>query len=276
MVRILQFGRAMCLAALAIGLASVTVQNANGSWNSTQTWIAQGASGTGSVIQIDRTSIGSAPGILGGGTGGEFRVRANDLGTPTISGAPVTQFYTFCVEVGEFFTINESLRGNSIGTKSLNTNINLNAVTSGLYREFLRVKGTTNNFFNPSGTNFLYSTNDDAIKLQKAIWYFQGNQENLSGTEAVLAASNKFIAAGIYFRDVLNGGSTTALVNTTLYGGVQILNLFTSSNGVAQDMLVYNGSSAGIPAVPEPATFALFTFGLLGYCGISRRRLKTA
>ena len=255
---------------LSVFTAVSAPKTASASWSSPQNWVQ-----VGTVIQVDRSSIGDpAPPILTGGIGGEFRVRHN--GTSPIA-APATQFYTFCVEVSETFSFNENLRVAGIGGISRDSNIPLSAVTSALYREFLRVKGTTQTFFGQvSGATYIgsgNSSNNDAVSLQRAVWYFQGNQQNLTPAQS---AANKFIQAGYHFANTLNGGLTNALLasNVGLFGGVSIMNLVNNSSSAArQDMLIYNGDS-GTVIIPEPAAFALFSFGLLGCSFIRRRHLS--
>lgn len=258
---------ALARTAIAVGMAVVWTASAQAGWNSQQTWIVPGSAGVGTVVQIDRSNIGSpAPGIFTGGSGGEFRLRHNGS-SPTAGTA--SQFYTFCVEFNEQFSFNENLRVASIGPMSLNTNIPLNLATSALYREFLRVKGTSNDFFGLANTG--YSSNTDAISLQKAIWYFQGNQEGLTLAQA---NSNKFIVAGNYFLNTINLGNSTLLAaNLAQYGGVSILNLVNhASGGARQDMLVWNFTPSASTVVPEPASAVVFALGLIGYTAFARRR----
>lgn len=252
---------------LAVGMAGVCTASGQASWNSQQTWIVPGTAGVGTVVQIDRGNIGlPAPGIYTGGLGGEFRLRHN--GSSPTAGLP-SPFYTFCVEFNEHFSINEGLRVASIGPMSLNTNIPLNVVTSALYREFLRVKGTSNDFFGLANTG--YTSNTDAISLQKAIWYFQGNQEGLTLAQA---NSNKFVVAGNFFLNTINLGSSTLLAgNLAQYGGVNILNLVNhTSSGVRQDMLVWNLNPSSSNIIPEPSSAIVFAIGLVGYAAFARRR----
>jgi hypothetical protein len=243
-------------------------QSVSASWSGTQDWVQ-----AGTKFNIGRgTSISGGPATTWGGTGGEFRVYGPVTGN--VPGPAVSQFYTFCVEVAENLASPSTVA--SIGGMSLNTNIPLSSVTSALYREFLSKKGTTNSFFGYSGLDATYNdvgsgSNNDAVRFQKAIWYFQGNQENLS---ASAIAGNGFIQAGLHWANTINGGNTVALLasNVANFGGIKIMNLVSNTGGRAQDMLIYQSGAGGAPVVPEPATISLFVLGLAGYYGMNRRR----
>jgi hypothetical protein len=257
--------------AFSLGLIFALGQNAVAAWNSPQDWVVAGA--TFNIQQGG--SISGAPVGTWGGNGGEFKV---SVGTSPNANAQISEFYTFCVELTEYLT-NPSYVA-SVGGVSLQTNIQLSAVTSALYREFLRNKGTNNAFFATNGSfsstapsldrtyNDVGSANlNDATQFQRAIWHFQGAQ-------VAFDANNGFMRAGLDWANSVNGGFLNALLpgNVSLYGGVSIMNLTNASGARAQDQLVYRTGPGSGNIVPEPASFALFVCGMVGFCGCFRRR----
>jgi PEP-CTERM motif len=264
--------RAMCIVALVVTSVSSLAQSVSASWSGTQDWIQ-----ATTKFNIGRgTTAAGGPATTWGGSGGEFRVYGPVVNE--VVGPPVSEFYTFCVEINEYLASPSTVA--SIGAMSLQTNIPLSAVTSALYREFLRNKGTTTDFFGYSALDAKYNdvgsgSNNDAVRFQQAVWYFQGDQQNLNATQI---ANNGFIQAGLHWANTFNGGNTASLItgNVANFGGVRIMNLVNNSGAKAQDMLVYQSGPGGISVIPEPASISLFALGLAGFCGFSRRRRTVA
>lgn len=277
MRKLIDVGRVLFCTTMVLVLLTSVSDNLEASWNAPQSWVVPNT-----VIKLERKHIDATNNrILTGGLGGEFRVKhVSGSGNP----GNESMFYTFCVEKTEFVNLGSNVKVHSLSTTSIQTNFALSAVTSALYREFLRTKNTTNSFFSSlgySGATYQGSTDltqpnpsaNDAVDLQKAIWHFQNTLWE------AYDPSNKYMVAGNWWKNNHNGGFATSLLpgNIANYGGVQIMNLADPNlqpgqNGYhKQDQLIYTGNS-GVPAVPEPASFALFGCGLMGCCGFLRRR----
>jgi len=263
---VLSCGRALGIAAI---LMSLCIDSASGAWNSAQTWlVGDSLTPTGTRISVGRSNVAGAGNILVGGSGGEFSIDHVSGGVGTTE-----SFYTFCVERTEFilFSNPETVRVSSISQTSLETNYALNVKTSILYREFLRNRGTGTLFSGVYAQS--YSSTSDADLVQNAIWHYQGNQ---------VAANSLVTKVDAFYANVYL--SLSAAMQSSLYGGVSILNLARDGSGIRpqggydsndrrQDMLVYRQSSS--PVIPEPASAVLFFSGLVGCCGFLRRRVAT-
>lgn len=268
-------------AALAVAVFSATAGSVNASWRGTQTWMKGDTTSpaylnNGTVIKVDRSNVTNVAGEtnLSQGSGGEFTI---SLVSGAVSGPTVSSFYTFCVEAGENIGIPENVRVAGISSSSQNSNVTLKAGTSALYREFLANKGLGPLFGITSNSNSVsYSSNADAEALQKAIWYFQGQAGGVNN--AFAQAATAALGGGLNGFNLASSLTGTAFDN---WGGVQILNLVKiNANGsdgfnnteTRQDMLVYRTSTPPTGIIPEPATFALFGIGILGFLAGSRQK----
>ena len=225
-----------------------------------------------------------------GSNAGEFRV---DDGKKMSLGTGL--FNTFCVQRQEFINYNTSYRvalGNVpvANPNSVNITVGDGKKASALYREFLRGKPTSAAApaGNILGVNYNFNkvgnvTNTDADLLQKAIWYYMG--QNTAGTTlyATLIAAKTNNA----FINAVETQNSAIQADNGYYGGVQVMNLFKGSWNMAgtvwtdnandlnaQDQLYYNPNRIGFSnnPVPEPSTLVLFGIAFLGAAWSRRGR----
>jgi hypothetical protein len=173
------------------------------------------------------------------GHGGAFYL--NDLTTGD-------NFYTFCVETGEYFNPSNLYYVGGISNKTVNTNFDLKPEAAYIY--------WTYRMNNTPGTG---NQNGD---IQEAIWYALREVEVTTISQGAMDIYND--AA-----DAVKTGNWSGI------GDVRVLNLYSSYSatdglfsGYAQDQL------ALVTAVPEPNTFLLLGAGLAGL-GLLRRRFKS-
>ncbi len=220
---------------------------------------------------------------------GEFIVKTDQQG----NNFQTERFRTFCVQINEYVSYGEKLDIYGISDVSKLGDNPLTARTSALYRAFMNgyaaagttannavaILGTTTYKFNGSGgTN--NSNEADAGLMQKAIWKYQGQGSYVTSETA---SNNKFVAAiENLFSTWAPGLLASQLTGTdrSLWGNVKILNLYrtvgSNTHVQAQDQLYWDGStfSGSPPAVPEPATVALYALGAFGMVWVGRRKMR--
>jgi hypothetical protein len=189
------------------------------------------------------------------GSGGEFRAVGNkDLnnvvnwsaysGNTASSGS---YFQTFCIEDTEFFSpgtrYDAAISDNALyGHAGASPGVPVTMGTAWLYSQF--AAGTL------SGYTYTYGggRTEDAGSLQEAIWYFQGENNNVSSvTNKWVTLANEKVAGAF---DAADGAF-----------GVEALNL--GAPGAVQDQLVI---------VPEPTTMLAGALLLLPF-GVSTLRI---
>jgi len=214
------------------------------------------------------------------GNGGEFTIRtdggvglllsnsAYDAKARGIKGY-TESFQTFCVEGGEYvaqpmkITVSTTFVDESTGAVTgsgshavkggLTYGDNLNPQTAYLYYQF--AKGVLSNYNYTAGAN----RNASAGSLQNAIWYLEGESSSLNA-QAKLWVQDAVNATGVAYQTYSPTGTPT-WGNTI--GDVRVLNMYTLSNGLAQDQLY---------VIPAPAAIGLGMIGL-GLVGWLMRRL---
>ena len=128
------------------------------------------------------------PGYYSGG-GGEFTI----LGPQLNDGI---SFQTFCVESGEFTDspvevwVSTAFKDGTPGSHSWKSNVDLASETAWLYTKF--VAGTLADYDYTPGAGRAA----DALSLQNAIWYFQGQSYDYSLGEYYIDLANEAVANG--------------------------------------------------------------------------------
>jgi hypothetical protein len=199
------------------------------------------------------------------GNGGEFTIRSDGAPGLLLSNAAYDakarglvsseSFQTFCVETGEYVAqpmdivvsttnINGSAGSHAVWGGVPNVGDNLDARTAFLYTKF--ATGTLSGY---TWTGAGRAASADA--LQKAIWYIEGESGGADNAFAALATDATTV-----------GGNTDEWVGKGI-GDVRILNMYTTSGGLAQDQLYL---------VPAPAAIGLGLIGL-GLVGWLKRRM---
>jgi len=153
-------------------------------------------------------------------------------------------FDTFCLERNEDFYNGQELYIQSI------TDSAIAGGYSGAANGSDPISSQTAYLYYQWATGAITHTNTNAVNLQLAIWFFEG--EIIAGHLLDYSSAQTFI-------DSANNNA----VNGSYYG-VQVLNLYDMAGNNSQDQLVYN-------VVPEPATMLLFGLGLIGIAGIRRK-----
>jgi hypothetical protein len=189
----------------------------------------------------DRIRLNYDPSDTGysSGHGGAFYL--NDISTGD-------NFYTFCVETGEYFNPSNQYYVGGISDTTDNTKFVLKPEAAYIYWTYRM--------------NNIPGTGNQNGDIQEAIWYALGEVAFTTISPGAQAIYSDAV-------DAVNTGNWSGI------GDVRVLNLYSSYSatdgsfsGYAQDQL------ALITAVPEPNTFLLLGAGLAGL-GLLRRRFKS-
>jgi len=181
-------------------------------------------------------TIGTGNAVNGGGA---FNVDKVDDGLGVL-------FDTFCLERNEDFYSGQELYVKSITAGAISGGY------SGAVNGSDPISSQTAYLYYEWATGAITHNNTNAVNLQLAIWFFEG--EIISGHLLDYSSAQTFIDSANH--NAVNGS----------YYGVQVLNLYDMDGNNSQDQLVYN-------AVPEPATILLLGLGLMGLVGV-RRKIK--
>ena len=199
-----------------------------------------------------------------GSPGGEFIVRkSTDFSPAVLTPEPLANaFKTFCVQTQESLGFGPIYTVGGISTSStLLGGTALNFDTAGLYKEFMNNVGAASfDFFGVVGATYTNGSASSANALQWAIWELQG--QVMTGLPTLSVASTTLKNA--YKAAVAAQGLSSI-------GDIRILNLFTSTGGHAQDVLIDISRNRG-NAIPEPSSLAIFGFLVTGMVARARRR----
>ena len=199
-----------------------------------------------------------------GSPGGEFIVRKSTDFSPAVLTPiiPANAFKTFCVQTQEGLGFGPVYTVGGISTFStLVGGTPLHFDTAGLYKQFMNNVGAASfDFFGVVGATYTNGDATSANALQWAIWELQG--QLLTGLPTLSVASTTL-------KNAYKAAAAAQGLNSI--GDIRILNLFTSTGGHAQDVLI-DVSRNGGNAVPEPSSLAIFGFLVTGMVARARRR----
>jgi len=193
------------------------------------------------------------------GNGGEFNISGYPNANSRYDSKALvgTGFESFCLEYYEHVSTpgtydavvnsqNKAIEGGNGGTTGTGYDI-ISVGTAYLYSQF--AKGILSDY------NYTANREASAKILQEAIWWLEGEANGNLSSLLTYETSLKQEFGDDYLIDVYNDAPFGTY-------GVGVLNLKTSTGGLAQDQLVL---------VPEPSILLLLGFGLVGV-GVLRRR----